>query len=113
MDLNELVDILQNDPDPMNRAQAANELGNAADWMTDDDKRTLAGILNEAMLDSDPMVLTAAMTALGKIRVADTTIEDDFDETEPIATVNACSVCGKPEVLVAPETCEYDNCPYK
>lgn len=113
MDLNELVDILQNDPDPMNRAQAATELGNAADWMSDDDKRILADILNQAMLDSDPMVLTAAITALGKIRVDDTIIDEDLDETEPIATTHVCSICGKPEVLVAPETCEYDNCPYK
>jgi len=111
MDLNELVDILQNDPDPMRRAQAAEELGNAADDLTDDDKHTLGRILNDAMLDPDPMVLTAAMTALGKIHVEAT--PDDADETEPIAHAAVCSVCGKPEVLVNAAECEQDNCPYR
>lgn len=110
MDLNELVDILQNDPDPMRRAQAAEELGNAADYMTDEDKHTLGRILNDAMMDPDPMVLTAAITALGKIRVE--AVEDELAEIEPIHAA-MCSVCGKPEALVNPTDCEYDNCPYR
>lgn len=112
--LDELVHILQNDPSPNHRAEAARRLGEAAPSLGVEDRKTLVHILNEALKDPDPQVLMAAMTALSGVP-SDPDPLDEMEDAEPDAAVEAaaCRVCGRPEALVSPDECEYDNCPYR
>lgn len=95
------------------RASAAQALGENVGELDDDQYEAAKQALNNALIDPDPMVLMSAMSALSKFsRAALPLIEAaDDEETELVAVI--CPVCGKPEMLADPATCEYSNCPYK
>jgi hypothetical protein len=109
-----MIHHLLNNPDAAIRVQAAQALAQSVGSLDDEQYSTALSALNQAMTDPDPMVLMAAMNAMGHFDRA----EDDFEPEQPVDTgppvqASACRVCGKPEALVDANECEYPNCPYK
>lgn len=112
MEFQEVLDLFHSQ-DANERAYAAQLLGNHVEALDDEQYDAAKKALNNALIDPNPMVLMAAMQALGRFnRVGLPQLEEtDEGETELVATV--CQVCGKPEMLIDAATCEYNNCPYK
>lgn len=113
----DLIDTLLNSSDSMARMQAARTLGNNVDDLSEEEYEAAKSALNRAMTDNDPMVLTAAMGAMTRFsRMTDDEDivlhgDDKDDILHPEKAV--CSVCGRPEALIAEGGCERDDCPYK
>lgn len=112
-----LIDTLLNSSDSAERMQAARTLGNHVDDLSDEEYEAAKSALNRAMTDNNPMVLTAAMGAMtrfNRMTGDDDTVlygDDKDDILHPEKAV--CSVCGRPEALIADGGCERDDCPYK
>lgn len=113
--IDELVGALMEDSNPQVRAEAARLIGEMAQTLNDEDREFAKQALNRAMTDPDPMVLMTVMNALGQLPTA--TIDDHDDDEEeddtPLVKAEACAVCGKPLALTDPDTCQYDDCPYR
>ena len=111
----DVIDHLQNNPDSAARADAAKLLGDHVDDLSDDEYATAVQALNRALSDPDPMVLMAAMQTLPNFKRAQQQAENEAanDHSGEAVQAAACAVCGRPEALIHPETCEYDNCPYR
>ncbi|MGB7342198.1 MAG: HEAT repeat domain-containing protein [Phototrophicaceae bacterium] len=112
-----LIDTLHNSPDASERMQAARALGNYVDDFSDEEYEMAKSALNKAMTDNNPLVLTAAMGSMTKfnrmIGTDDVFLHgDDQDDILP-AEKAVCSVCGRPEALIADGGCERADCPYK
>lgn len=113
--IDELIGALMEDGDPRIRAEAARLIGEMSPTLGDDDREFAKQALNRAMTDPDPSVLMSVMGAISKFP-SKAVVEDDDDEPEddgvPVKA-DACAVCGRPMALVDPDTCSYDDCPYK
>lgn len=111
----EVVYHLINNPDAGLRAQAAQMLGDHADDLDDDLYRAAAQALNRALSDPDPMVLMAAMSALGQFNrpLSEATPAPAVTDAGPAERAATCSVCGKPTAIADGATCEQPNCPYR
>lgn len=116
-DVAEVIDLLRYSPDGQIRADAATWLGQAAAQMDDADYDLARHTLNDALTDRDPMVLMAAMQALGAFnrqgKAHGTAGQDVAQDEAPLATASACAVCGKPEMLIQAKECEEAKCPYR
>jgi len=115
MTFDEVIQMLQAG-DANDRIEAARMLADNQNDLSDDEYRTAVRALQTALADPDPQVIMVVMEALSRFtretsEMQAVTSEDD--DAEELVTVATCSVCGKPEVLVDPSTCEYENCPYK
>lgn len=110
-----IVRALRQHPQSNARAEAARILGNYVDQLNDEEYHIAREALNNALTDSDPTVLMAAMQSLTKYNregaSAMGAVEEADDDT--IAQAAACAVCGRPEVLIPEGGCERDDCPYK
>jgi hypothetical protein len=109
--------VLRN-PKAQDRAQAAFLLGKHVDELDEEQYQTAMIALNQALNDADPRVVMEAMTALTQFtRHADegwgAPADVDPDQVPPAKRARSCAVCGKPEPLIDPETCEFDNCPFR
>ena len=113
----DVIHHLRHNEDPSARAEAAQMLGDYVDDLSDEEYDAAAAALNEALTDPDPMVLMAAMSALSHYTRRTAEMEqvqvEEAADRKIEAVSNTCAVCGKPEVLIAAESCDYENCPYK
>lgn len=113
----DVVYHLRHNEDASTRAEAAQMLGDYVDDLSDDEYDQAASALNEALTDPDPMVLMAAMNALSHYTRRTAEMEqvqvEEATDRKIEAVSNTCAVCGKPEVLVDAESCDYEECPYK
>lgn len=115
---NNILDALANDPNPTVRAEAAQTLGDYVDQLTDAEYETARSALDKALTDPDPMVLMAAMNAMTQYdRRGAAAMYDDDELQAPVdeaaAQAAICSVCGKPEALIAADGCGRADCPYQ
>lgn len=111
-----ILNALANNPDSAVRIEAAQTLGNYVDQLTDAEYEAARSALDKALTDPDPMVLMAAMNAMTAYnrRGASALVEEEETvEDEGAAQAAVCSVCGKPEALIADGGCGRDDCPYQ
>jgi len=111
--IGELIDALMENDNPAVRAKAAQLIGEMSHTLNREDREAAKQVLNRAMLDADPTVLMAAMTALGQIPAIVDEEDEDPEEDDAPVKAESCAVCGKPMALVDADTCEYDACPYR
>lgn len=112
--IDELIEALMEDGDSQIRAEAARLIGEMSHTLHGEDREAAKQALNRAMLDANPSVLMAAMSALGQFPAIVDDEDDDIEEDD-IAPVKAdsCAVCGKPMALVDGATCQFEACPYR
>ncbi|GAB1419982.1 hypothetical protein MASR2M15_00550 [Anaerolineales bacterium] len=111
-----VIAALLNDTEADSRKDAANWLARNAPSFSADEQAEASRALDKAMMDPSPDVLMAVMTALSALaNAAPRSSAPDITDLPPATEVTAqgCSVCGKPEFLIDPESCEYANCPYR
>lgn len=114
----DIIDILLNDSNPANRAEAARVLGEYVGELTNAEYDVAIDALNQALTDSNPLVISAAMSSmtLYQRNVPPTITGDDFEihgDAQGMIAPSTCAVCGKPEMLIPDGGCERSACPYK
>lgn len=96
-----LIDRLLYDDDPSERVAAARALGNYVDDLSDDEYNHAKSALDQAMTDSNPLVLTAVMGAMTRYNRMSGNIRlhgDDKDNILP-PQKDDCEDCGRPQAL--------------
>lgn len=99
------------------RVQAVEWLAGNVQQMNDEEYDAAKKAIERGLSDANPNVLMAAMQAIGAFNRRSVRIEEVYEEDpngeEAEAVAAVCKVCGKPEMLINPATCEESNCPYR
>lgn len=114
----DIIHILLNDGDAANRAEAARVLGEYVGALSNAEYGVAVDALNQALTDSNPLVIGAAMSAMTRYQrnVPPRLTGDEFEihgDPQGMIAPSACAVCGRPEALVPDGGCERGDCPYR
>ncbi len=102
----ELIDHLQNNPDPSVRGEAIRLIVAMAPSLGGAQRQLAKDALNFALSDPDPMVLMAAMQALAAFSAPMQDSGEGEDADAPIAEAATCVECGRPEFVVRLAACD-------